>query len=300
MIFPAEALIDGEMKKGDINMVKDEKIRRISAIILCCIFALLIAALVIYDREKEKKNALVYENVMLDHQKKQEEKAESDRLKEEKRQEALGNFDVAVSTYLNGIVFYGDSLTEGEGGNGVSYPSILYSLVRNGVCDTNTAFVNVLDPVESAEYATYFPIVFIGTDSGWDGNILSLIEQQKRYIGDRERYIVIGIPTGTGAERASLEAAMAAEYGDRYINIREYMSTEGLYSLELEIRPEDSIAMERGSVPPSLMSSDMLHLNDNGYKLVAFLTFDRMTTLGYFDEINQAAQYMEEAGTAVN
>ncbi len=275
--------------------MKKDIIKHAAAIGLCCVFALLIAALFIYDRKSEKQDAAVYEAVMLEHQKKEQEREAQEKALEEKRKAALADFDTAVNTYLKGIVFYGDSLTQGKGGNGVSYPAVLYSLVRNSVCDTNTAFVDVLNPVEKPEYAEYFPIVFIGTDSEWDGNIYSLVEQQKKYIAGRERYIVIGIPTGTLEERAALEAMMSAEYGERYINIRQYMSTQGLASLELEIRPEDRAAMDRGSVPPGLMNSDMVHLNDNGYKLVAFLTFDRMTELGYFDEIKQAAANMTEA-----
>ncbi len=275
-------------------MKKNEFGKQLTAIIICCVSVILMAALYIYDRGRQQEAAQVYETVMKEQQQ-QKEKRELEALDlESRKQEALVNFSSAVETYLPGIVFYGDSLTEGVGGNGVNYPSILYSLIRNEICDTKTAFVNIMTLPNNALYAKYFPIIFIGTDSNWNGDIPSLIQQQKELIGDRDRYIIIGIPTGTREERAELEAAMVQEYGDRYINIREYMSTDGLESLELEIHPEDERAMQKGSVPPSFMNADMIHLNDNGYKLVAFLTYDRMTQLGYFEEISQAAKIITE------
>ena len=96
-----------------------------------------------------------------------------------------------------------------------------------------------------------------------------------------------------------LEYALSGAYGDHFINIREYMSSaepgEGLSSLELEITPEDRTAMTQGRIPPSLLKSDGVHLNDNGTRLLSYLTYARMEELGYFDEILSAKQIYEEA-----
>ncbi|MGN1097745.1 MAG: hypothetical protein ACI4SS_02485 [Clostridia bacterium] len=278
-------------------MIKNGKSKQGIAIILCCVFLAAFVGLSVVDKMRSARDYEIYKTVMADQERKALEREQEQLNREAQLERARENLAEAAQTYLPGIVFYGDSLTQGVGGNGVSYPSILYSLIKNNIYDVKTGFVNVLSPVERADYKAWLPIVFIGTDSGWNGDIQNLIDSQKKYINGRERYIVIGIPTGTRDERAALEAAMEAEYGDRYINLREYLSTNGLSSLELEIHPEDKAAMEKGSVPPSLMNSDMLHLNDNGYKLVAFLVYDRMTSLGYFDEVKDAARIVTDIDT---
>lgn len=43
---------------------------------------------------------------------------------------------------------------------------------------------------------------------------------------NQDRYIIVGLHTLTATERAGLESAMIAEYRDKYINLREYMSSQ--------------------------------------------------------------------------
>ena len=43
------------------------------------------------------------------------------------------------------------------------------------------------------------------------------------------------------------------------------------------------------------LNSLRIHLNDNGTRLLSYLTFERMTDLGYFDEIIAAKQLYSDA-----
>lgn len=80
---------------------------------------------------------------------------------------------------------------------------------------------------------------------------------------------------------------MTEEYGDKYINLREYMSTDAMSDAGLTPSQSDISAMEGGNVPPSLLSEDLLHFNSDGYEIIGRLVFNRMEHLGYFDELRE-------------
>lgn len=148
----------------------------------------------------------------------------------------------------------------------------------------------------STENLNYIPIVFIGQNGGYD-DIADLISQQRAIIEHQEgnpvnedgsaRFIIVGLHTGTAESRAELEAAMKAEYGDQYINLREYMSTEGLSDAGLTATDEDKEMMAVGSTPASLLS-DSVHFTAKGYELIGNLIYEHMDELGYFDEVREA------------
>lgn len=65
------------------------------------------------------------------------------------------------------------------------------------------------------------------------------------------------------------------EYGDRYLNLREYLSTKGLEDAEISPTDEDIKYINSGSVPQSLRV-DGVHLNKIGYKLIGNVIYERM------------------------
>lgn len=142
----------------------------------------------------------------------------------------------------------------------------------------------------------YLTVIFMGENGGYD-TYEELIAQQRAIIehqmGNKDRFIVIGLHTGTAKERADLEAAMKTEYGDKYINLREYMCTEGLKDAGLTPTSEDEEMMEKGMTPASLMISDQCHFNEYGYKLIGKLIYNRMDELGYFDEMKNTLRIRE-------
>lgn len=142
----------------------------------------------------------------------------------------------------------------------------------------------------------YFTVIFMGENGGYD-TYGELIAQQRAIIEHQEKnkdcFIIIGLHTGTAKERADLEATMKAEYGDKYINLREYMCTEGLRDAGLLPTSEDEEMMEKGMTPASLMISDKCHFNEYGYKLIGNLIYNRMDELGYFDEMKNTLRIRE-------
>ena len=83
------------------------------------------------------------------------------------------------------------------------------------------------------------------------------------------------MPIRSRREMRDLEEAMAAVFGDRYVNLREYLSTRGLADAGLSPTERDRRDMEAGRVPESLRS-DEVHLNRYGYRDMGELVFRKL------------------------
>lgn len=81
---------------------------------------------------------------------------------------------------------------------------------------------------------------------------------------------------------------MVDEFGDKYINLREYMAAQGMADAGLECTDEDQEMLMEGMTPASLMIDDKCHFNSYGYRLIGNLIYSRMDKLGYFDEVKEA------------
>ena len=139
----------------------------------------------------------------------------------------------------------------------------------------------------STDYQNYMPIIFIRQNGGWNDNPEELIIQIKSILNmDKwnEKYLVLGLTSGTSESRADLEIAMESAFGERYINLRKYIVINGLEQQGLGATEEDMNAKKIGSIPPSLLS-DEVHFNSSGYKVIGQAVYDRMIKLGYFDNI---------------
>ncbi len=143
----------------------------------------------------------------------------------------------------------------------------------------------------SALYNDYIFVVFIGQNRGWNDDIDVLIRQQKCFLEMQEKhkgkYIIIGLSTGSKAEREELEKALQDTYGEKFFNIREYMSTEALHDLGVKPTEEDLNRMSEGRVPNYLLD-DEVHFTEEGYRLIGEELYRKMDELGYFDELKEA------------
>ena len=273
-----------------------KKLRRnLVAIVLCAIMFTVIGGIYLYEKNRQRFDNAVYQQVIPEFEKQQQE---LQRQKEEliaRREQARENYNAAAQAYLPGIAFFGDSLVSDTNGGGMDFRSTISSLVRSNVCTTTTAYINTSAKVDYSSVESFLPVIFMGDNNTPLGDTDALLSKQAQYIGDHDRYIVVGPTTGTREGMAYFEYVMTQAYGDKFVNIREYMSTNGLASLELEITNDDKAAMNQGRIPPSFLKSDGIHLNDNGTRLLSYLTFERMTDLGYFEEIIEAKQLYSEA-----
>jgi len=142
----------------------------------------------------------------------------------------------------------------------------------------------------ASQFSDYIYVVFMGENHGWN-SIQDLAEQQQAILsmqnGQKGKYIVVGLPTGMREERQELEEYLQEVYGDRFLNIREYLSTKGIYDAGLKPSKEDLYRMEKGMIPRALLS-DEVHFNAEGYRLIGKYMYDRMRELGYFNELREA------------
>lgn len=105
-------------------------------------------------------------------------------------------------------------------------------------------------------------------------------------------YIAISSHTFTGASGGAWagETKFENAFGNHYLNLRKYYSTEGiqdaltrgyLVNSDAIIYPTeaDTAAMNAGKTPPSLLSGDKFHLNDVGYHLLGDLVYKKYMEL---------------------
>ncbi len=139
----------------------------------------------------------------------------------------------------------------------------------------------------SSKYLNYLPVVYIGQNGGYT-DFADLIRQQRAIIdhqtANQDRFVIVGMHTGTAESRAPLEKAMLDEYGDKYINLRQYMATDAMADAGLEPTEEDLRLMAQGSTHYSLMVPDHCHFNSTGYALIGKLIYKTMDTLGYLNK----------------
>ena len=201
------------------------------------------------------------------------------------RQDNAGMESVEINGVLGEIQVIQGSYTSNE---------YSYTFTRSKSGDAVEVLAGTPIITSGAEIGTdYWTVIFIGENGGYD-TPAELIKQQRAIIehqtANNEKYIIVGLHTGTAEEREGLEKAMAAEYGEKYINLREYLCTEGLETAGLKGTEEDIMMMQRGMTPASLMIEDKCHFNEHGYRIIGKLIFDRMDQLGYFEQIKNTVE----------
>lgn len=141
------------------------------------------------------------------------------------------------------------------------------------------------------EYKKYLPIIFMGENGGY-ADLDQLMRQQVSIINANENakgYLIIGLTTGTAAEREPMEIAMQEKYGKNYLNARQIISKDGAALAEIETTVFDQWMTDEGKIPGRLLS-DSVHFNGDGYRVLGMLVYNQLKELGYFDEIIEEVQ----------
>ena len=152
-------------------------------------------------------------------------------------------------------------------------------------------------------------IIWMGQNGGYNEDANILIEQYRSMINKNgnDNYIIIGIPTGTKDSRSELETAMKNAFGNKYINIREYMtkpiyendiliSCQALQDCNLTATDEDLQLIEQGTIPATLRT-DSIHGNSFYYTIVAQQVYKKGVELGYWNENNKESYILASAAT---
>lgn len=148
------------------------------------------------------------------------------------------------------------------------------------------------------QYQDYLHIVWLGTYGDYTtpeklvSDTKALLAHQ---VGSSGRYLVLGPCTVRGswdnayaATMNAIDSAMLQAFGDHYVNIRKYLLEDGITDGNLKLSKEDSRLVQSGIVPTGFHSNASgADLNAAAYKLIGKLVYERMESMGYFDEIRE-------------
>ena len=121
-------------------------------------------------------------------------------------------------------------------------------------------------------------VIFVGQNGPGLAERLSIIDSMISKINDK--YIVMGLSSGSSASRADEEAQMLSKYSVHYFNTRHMLSKYGMNIMNLTPTSSDTIEMNKGEVPSSLRS-DSIHLNANGYTALGKMLSQKIRACGY-------------------
>jgi len=152
----------------------------------------------------------------------------------------------------------------------------------------------IVETAAFKDFDNFLPIISMGENGGYETN-QQLVDQIKSILNmekSNEKYLVLGLTSGTAESRIELESLMASVFGEKYVNLRDLISTNGLQIAGITPTTEDLVAMEAGSIPPSLMA-DEVNLNAKGSEVIGRIVFERMQYLGYFDSVQRLVEELE-------
>ena len=121
-------------------------------------------------------------------------------------------------------------------------------------------------------------VIFVGQNGPYLAERLSIIDSMISKINDK--YIVMGLSSGSATSRSDEESQMLSKYGVHYFNTRNMLSKYGMAIMNLTPTTSDANEMEKGEVPSSLRS-DSVHLNANGYTALGKMLAQKIRACGY-------------------
>ena len=121
-------------------------------------------------------------------------------------------------------------------------------------------------------------VIFVGQNGPGLAERLSIIDSMISKINDK--YIVMGLSSGSTASRSDEESQMLSKYGVHYFNTRNMLSKYGMSIMNLTPTTSDVNEMSKGEVPSSLRS-DSVHLNANGYTALGKMLSQKIRACGY-------------------
>lgn len=141
-------------------------------------------------------------------------------------------------------------------------------------------------------YKDYIHVVCIGTYDEYETDAEKLVENTKKLLDrqtkNNDRYIVLGLyyKNGMWINGDDIDDAMSHAFGNHYINVRKYLCTDALKDADITPTEKDNENIRYGGIPDSFRSTaGKAELTSIAYKLIGKLVYDRMDTLGYFNEI---------------
>lgn len=141
-------------------------------------------------------------------------------------------------------------------------------------------------------------VIFSGTNGGWSPknlttdashnddeeirSMVDLLKRQAQMSNNSDKYVIIGLTTQDDKFWEKYHAALQAEFGNQFFNLRKSLqSADLLRDYGLTPTADDITAIEETKTPPSILVSDGVHFNDTGYEIIGNLLYKKLQELGY-------------------
>ena len=117
-----------------------------------------------------------------------------------------------------------------------------------------------------------------GTYSNWQDLVDKQIMAANKV--SNKKFIVVGLHKLNKENGEQYEALMRNTFGNKFFNIREYMSTNMIYDAGIEPTEDDLEKMVAGECPQSLLY-DGTHLKPESNKALGTMLYNLCVALGY-------------------
>lgn len=166
------------------------------------------------------------------------------------------------------------------------YQNVVYYLKRNNIGDRDVTLPQYTPIIMNGSKKASnqgLAVLWCWQNGGYSSNdelIFKLDNMIKRF--KTNKYIIVGLHSGSLSSRNDQEAALEKHFGDKFFNWGQYASTNALYDFGVTVTEDDETAMSSGSMPPSLLT-DTVHMNSGGYMILGYKIWERMKNNGYLN-----------------
>lgn len=123
-------------------------------------------------------------------------------------------------------------------------------------------------------------IIFMGQNGGFNNadELISLQRKMLEFAHNENEYLIVGLTTGNRADREVMDERLLEEYGDHFLNLREYLCSVVCENGEITFDDEDVQRAALGCVPKRLLA-DEVHFNADGYSIIGKRIFGKLCEL---------------------
>lgn len=127
-------------------------------------------------------------------------------------------------------------------------------------------------------------IIFSGTNNLPDGStVQNIVDIQRKMLdySNTDKFIIIGLTSKSYMPHIDdVNTVLKEEYGDNFLDIRDYILKNGLGDCGISMTEQDRIDIENGEIPSSLRV-DEVHGNSDFYTIIGKQLYEKIIELDY-------------------
>lgn len=196
---------------------------------------------------------------------------------------ARQNISTLSTVYINGVkgkITYSGSASSQSGEHH-------YYFTRSEAGDAVEIIRPTLVKTNGYDSRYYTQIIWAGTNDRptlekLKESTIPTIDNMIKFL-HTDRYLVVGLTSKSYmSEIEEINEYMKKYYGNKFVNLRDYILEYGLEDAGITPTSQDNIDIENGEMPTSLRN-DSVHFNAKGYQIVANCIYQQGKILGYWN-----------------